>query len=277
VEGAPEVDESVSRNGLFEIVKRRVFLAQALLGWGALMMRGSLAMGNFSSLSATSKRKVLIVDDQEMVRAVIKTILEEFGHWTGIQAASNKEALATLHAVKPDLITTDVSRDGCGDGIQFLEALKTYHPEVPVLVVSGNGEPDVPNRCLELGAYAFLPKPFTVADLLSVVKVRAVSHDRIAAKLMTAPAAPKLPSQFPLKNPLITSANGLKLSCARRSLGVRLSAVMVAATGDLRRSPQHFLSACVASLRSVLQNRGGLSVLVSAPPRGFNRCRPPKA
>ena len=116
------------------------------------------------------RRTVLIIDDQELIRELIKTILGEFGGWRTIEAATSHQGLAVARNRRVDLVLSDIVRPGKLDGLEFLEVFKVSHPEIPVIMVSGNADPALRYRAAWLGAYAFLPKPFTCQELLGIVE-----------------------------------------------------------------------------------------------------------
>ncbi len=107
------------------------------------------------------RRTVLIIDDQELIRELIKTILGEFGGWRTIEAATSHQGLAVARNRRVDLVLSDIVRPGKLDGLEFLEVFKARHPDIPVIMVSGNSDPANRYRAIWSGAHAFVPKPFT--------------------------------------------------------------------------------------------------------------------
>lgn len=104
--------------------------------------------------------RVLIVDDEPMIRRLIGVIVAEQPRARVVgEAASNAEALRLARSLHPDVVFTDVIRPG-GDGIEFTRDLLALLPFANVIVVSSHG--DGPHRlaALRSGASAAMAKPF---------------------------------------------------------------------------------------------------------------------
>ena len=91
--------------------------------------------------AARKRRTVLIIDDQESIRELIKTILGEFGGWRTIEAATSQQGLAVARNRRVDLVLSDIVRPGKLNGLELLEVFKVSHPDIPVIMVSGNSDP----------------------------------------------------------------------------------------------------------------------------------------
>jgi DNA-binding response OmpR family regulator len=117
-----------------------------------------------------SKKKILLVDDEEDIIKMNKLRLSELG-FDVISASSGEEAIKKAGSEKPDLILLDVMMPGM-DGIQTLTALKN-NPEtssVPVLMLSGTGEKIAQNKAMLGGAVDYIMKPFNSEMLLEAIK-----------------------------------------------------------------------------------------------------------
>ncbi|MCW3064107.1 MAG: two component transcriptional regulator, winged helix family [Solirubrobacterales bacterium] len=110
---------------------------------------------------------VLVVDDEADVRNLIRILLERAGHDVS-EAASGREALRRLHAVRPDLVVLDVTMPEM-DGWQTLERIRDLS-DVPVLMLTARaGELDKV-RGLKAGADDYVVKPFGRQELLARVE-----------------------------------------------------------------------------------------------------------
>lgn len=106
---------------------------------------------------------VLIVDDQEGARALLRAMLEARGH-TCVEATTGAEARRALadHAV--DLVLCDVSL-GPESGLELVQDLRGFHPDTAVLMVSGIDDPAVWELALDVGCYGYLTKPVRESEL----------------------------------------------------------------------------------------------------------------
>lgn len=116
--------------------------------------------------NASPHRRVLVVDDEEEIRAAIRQILAEEGY--GVETvASGEAALAAIAARAPDLILLDVNLPGV-DGWQVLDELRSAAGEQTPVVVMTAGY-DIQAQALDNGAQGYLGKPFDLEDLIAAV------------------------------------------------------------------------------------------------------------
>lgn len=121
--------------------------------------------------------RVLVVDDNEMARAMLSDFLCAFGHKVVAEAESLTQALERYRAHKPDLITLDISLPDA-TGLDVLKALRAEDSTVKVLIVSCTAETSsIYNDLKEAGANGFLIKPFQPAELEAAVDSLAAASD----------------------------------------------------------------------------------------------------
>jgi two-component system nitrogen regulation response regulator NtrX len=121
---------------------------------------------------------ILIVDDEPDIRELVAGILDD----EGFQSRSAGDSDATLAAVasrRPSLILLDIWLQGSRlDGMALLEILRSEHPNVPVVMMSGHGTIETAVQAIKLGAYDFIEKPFKADRLILVVR-RAIEAARL--------------------------------------------------------------------------------------------------
>jgi DNA-binding response OmpR family regulator len=111
--------------------------------------------------------KVLIVDDDEKLRKLVREYLEGYG----FQVATLSEGLGVVEKIRdesPDIVILDVMLPG-KDGLDVLREIRMEH-SVPVLMLTAKGEDADRIVGLELGADDYLPKPFNPRELLARIK-----------------------------------------------------------------------------------------------------------
>jgi len=112
-----------------------------------------------------AKRRVLIVDDERSILAVLRIKLKVSGY--DILTASNgEEALDLVKSARPDLMLLDVIMPGM-DGFEVLEKLRAFS-ELPVIVISARSENG--EKALSLGANDFLAKPLDVDEMVRKIR-----------------------------------------------------------------------------------------------------------
>jgi two-component system response regulator AtoC len=112
-------------------------------------------------------KRVLVLDDERIVRELICEILARAGYHV-VSAEKPEAALALVEADAFDLLVTDVVMPGLS-GLDVLERVKAVRPELPVVVVTGAGTDQNLATAVERGAAAAITKPFTHAELREAV------------------------------------------------------------------------------------------------------------
>jgi DNA-binding NtrC family response regulator len=110
---------------------------------------------------------ILIVDDQEAHRELMRSALATAGHV--VRTASNGEqALECVHGHNIGLVLTDQQMPGMS-GLELLRALHEQRPQLPVIIVTAHGTVATAVDAMRAGAVDFIQKPFTPEELLLVV------------------------------------------------------------------------------------------------------------
>jgi CheY-like chemotaxis protein len=112
-------------------------------------------------------KKILIVDDNPNMSTLLSDILEIFD-FKGEHADDGAIALEQLRRVKYDMVFTDLRMPNM-DGHDLLRAIKSEHPNMPVVVVTGYSGADTRDEVLAEKADGFLSKPFKVNDIQSLL------------------------------------------------------------------------------------------------------------
>lgn len=102
---------------------------------------------------------ILVVDDHPLYRSGVVYTLQNTGMAVEVvECASLETAFQRMDdGLRPDLVILDLQMPGYR-GVDSVRAVRTRHPEVPVLVLSGQEDPAVVRECIDLGACGFVPK-----------------------------------------------------------------------------------------------------------------------
>ena len=109
-------------------------------------------------------RKLLIVDDSNIIRSKIARSLAQFNVKIVGLVANGRDAVARFEAVHPDIVTMDLTMPEM-DGLECIRAISRIDPMVRILVVSALADKATAIRALKEGAQGFLCKPFTEDEL----------------------------------------------------------------------------------------------------------------
>ncbi|MEU7562121.1 response regulator [Streptomyces eurythermus] len=134
----------------------------------------------YSRLVPGAPGRVLVVDDNKVIRQLIRVNLELEGLEV-VTAADGAECLDVVHEVRPDVVTLDVVMprlDGIRTAARLRADPRTHH--LPVAIISACTQYEV-QAGLDLGVDAFLAKPFEPAELVRIVKDLIERKNRSAA------------------------------------------------------------------------------------------------
>ncbi|MFZ5893222.1 MAG: sigma-54-dependent transcriptional regulator [Myxococcota bacterium] len=113
-------------------------------------------------------RRVLVVDDEENLRLVLRTLLRRHGY--EVETASNgDEALGLVDSFGPDVVLTDVRMPKMG-GLDLLQTLRAKGNDATVIVMSAYGNMDLAIEAMKVGAYDYVQKPFKPDEVVLALR-----------------------------------------------------------------------------------------------------------
>lgn len=114
------------------------------------------------------KPKILVIDDEDIViKSTLRTLQKD--DYDIDHAYSGETALGMIPKTKYDLVITDLMMPGI-NGIEVLKRIKKDYPEITVIMFTGFATVESAREALKLGAFDYVPKPFTPDELREVVK-----------------------------------------------------------------------------------------------------------
>ncbi|TET86190.1 MAG: response regulator transcription factor, partial [Desulfobacteraceae bacterium] len=114
--------------------------------------------------------KILLADDHSIVRAGLRRIVEESGDMEVIaEAADGREAIQLVHKKVPDVAVIDISMPGL-DGLEVVSQLRTYHPKLPILILTMHEEGQYVVRAIEAGAMGYITKQSAPEQLVKAIR-----------------------------------------------------------------------------------------------------------
>ncbi len=111
---------------------------------------------------------ILIVDDEQGIRTVLKDVLEDEGYDV-ILAEDGYQGLSKLQAHPIDLVILDVWLPNMG-GIDVLKKLKEDYADIEVIIISGHANIDIAVKAVKIGAFDFMEKPLSLERVITVVR-----------------------------------------------------------------------------------------------------------
>jgi response regulator NasT len=114
-------------------------------------------------------RRVVIAEDEALIRLDLKEMLEEEGYAVAGEAGDGRTALDLAAELRPDLVILDVKMPVL-DGISAAEQIASQRI-APIVILTAFSQRDLVERARDAGAMAYLVKPFTKADLVPAIEM----------------------------------------------------------------------------------------------------------
>lgn len=119
-------------------------------------------------MGSPKNTSVLVVDDDSLMREMLKAILRSEEYQVVGEASNGEDAIALCARLKPKLVLLDIQMPKM-DGLQALEAIRKAQPAVKVIMVSAEATMDKVTEAIKKGAAGFVVKPFNAARVLDKV------------------------------------------------------------------------------------------------------------
>jgi DNA-binding response OmpR family regulator len=110
---------------------------------------------------------LLIVDDDDAIRGMLFDLLSD--RYECNTASMAEEALKYIEVERYDAILTDIAMPGL-TGVELLKKIQEHDSTTPVILISGKGSEQDPKALLDLGAFAYVTKPFNLDEIEQVVE-----------------------------------------------------------------------------------------------------------
>jgi two-component system, NtrC family, nitrogen regulation response regulator NtrX len=134
--------------------------------------------------------KILVIDDERSIRAVLKEILMDDENHQVEEAIDGFEGFNLFSSNDYDLVISDVRMPKV-DGLEFMKRAKVLKPHVPIIILSANANVDLAIDAVKQGAFDYLAKPPNLNKLLSMVRAALDSNANAKTKVVNASAKPK--------------------------------------------------------------------------------------
>ncbi len=120
-------------------------------------------------MNARRRGRVLLVDDEALIRMGMRVILRDLGYEVVGEASDGQEAVEKAAALEPDVVIMDIKMPGM-DGLEATRRIMTTHP-VPIIVLTAYGQQSLVEEAADAGVLAYLMKPVREADIAPAIEV----------------------------------------------------------------------------------------------------------
>lgn len=136
-------------------------------------------------MTAGNGTRVVIVEDHAMLLESLTIALERDDEIDVVGTATTlRDGMGLIRAQTPDVVLTDV-RLPDGDGIEAAEEIRSFYPEMPVVIMTARATPDVVARAVRAGCAGFLHKGKDVEDVAFAVRAAAAGRVVMTADAMS--------------------------------------------------------------------------------------------
>src|SRR5690242_20064724 len=123
--------------------------------------------------------KILVAEDETIIRLDLRDLLERAGFEVVAEAKDGEEAVALARSEQPDLILLDVKMPRL-DGIEAARRILDERP-IPIVMLTAYGQQELVARAAEVGVFGYLVKPFREQDLLPAIHTARARHEELQA------------------------------------------------------------------------------------------------
>jgi two-component system, response regulator PdtaR len=123
--------------------------------------------------------RILIAEDETIIRLDLRKLLEEAGHEVCAEARDGAEAIELADEHHPELAILDVKMPRL-DGIEAARRILEERP-IPIVMLTAYGQDELVARAVEAGVFGYLVKPFRESDLLPAIATARARHEELSA------------------------------------------------------------------------------------------------
>lgn len=113
--------------------------------------------------------RVLLVDDEALIRMGMRVMLQDLGYEVVGEAADGREAIDKVAALDPDVVIMDIKMAGM-DGLEATRRIMAAHP-VPIIVLTAYNQRGLVEEAADAGVLAYLMKPVRESDIAPAIEV----------------------------------------------------------------------------------------------------------
>jgi len=199
--------------------------------------------------------RILIVEDNKVIGDLLTLAIECMGYDVTL-ATSGAQALELLAKHNHEVVFTDIFMEPMS-GLDFIDKMKVLHPRTVFAVMSGDIDPDLEDRCMEMGALAYVHKPVDVEEFQKVLKraLRRVERQQSGKAFKT----PSTEAERPTIERLLLVAGDevvrqtVIATLTAKNLEITAVADGLAAIAAMLMSPQPFSAAVIIPPLAVLE------------------------
>src|SRR5665213_2109499 len=168
--------------------------------WGLFLWTdGRSAMSSESASIGTGPLRILVAEDQAIIRLDLRGILEKHGLIVCAEARDGEEAVELARTSHPDVALLDMRMPKL-DGIEAARRIYAERP-IPIVMLTAFSDRAVVEKAIAAGVFAYLVKPFKESDLVPALRAAVVRHAELLAARRAVGEAPLRPVVISVRSP----------------------------------------------------------------------------
>jgi len=112
--------------------------------------------------------RIMVAEDADSIRLLLKDLLKLGNHEVVAEAVNGMDAIKKFNDVKPDVLLLDIAMPK-KDGLDTLKEIKAVNPNAKIVMITVSDDLETITKCIELGALAYLVKPFDSDQVLASI------------------------------------------------------------------------------------------------------------
>ncbi len=116
-----------------------------------------------------SQKSILVIDDEEDIRSLLKNFFDSLGYRTMVAADLN-QTVFVLNREQPDIVFLDIVLPGV-NGLEILKLIKRLNQDIIVVMMSGYATESKAKYALDLGAFDYMNKPFDMSHVKNMLNM----------------------------------------------------------------------------------------------------------
>ena len=187
------------------------------------------------STESTLTGRILVVDDEEPMRMLLREMLTLGGHEV-VTAVDGQDGIERLQEERFDVIISDLSMPR-KTGVDVLNAAKSIDPSYPVVIITGFPTPETAEKLIRVGASEFITKPFEVEKVLITV-IKLLAMGKYGTGATSGPATREYRAPHGLEDEIWTYPQFLRLlkkEVERSQTGDRAFSLLMVEIDDIER------------------------------------------
>jgi AmiR/NasT family two-component response regulator len=153
-----------------------------VLGDGAAEAQASGALlfwGDDEEAGVAARARVLVAEDETIIRLDLRAQLEEAGYVVCAEARDGAEAVELARTLRPDIAVLDVKMPTL-DGIEAARRILSER-SIPIVMLTAYNDEELVRRAAKTGIFAYLVKPFRANELLPTIETAVARHQEVSA------------------------------------------------------------------------------------------------